>query len=196
MACKRSTVRSRSSPPPPSLLGSMDSMPQPLKRAPSGIQYRPKILAEERPQHLAGIGLVAAEWAGLENHLIEVTAFCLYALTNPEAHSAVKTALYAVESQRARLDIIKNLLENRGVSELYEYFKEELKPEIEKRAGERNKVVHGHWGIIKEFPDKVILISDDNEHQSYSVKDFEDIVERIIQTSNNIATFMHKLKTS
>jgi hypothetical protein len=133
--------------------------------------------------------MVAAEWAALEEHLISALAFGLFAMTNAQAHKVAKTALYALDSQSARLSVIEALLEQRVAPELHRFFVDTLKHEIRKRAKERNNVVHANWGIAREFPNDVILVSPENEHQRYSLKDFEDITDRIIATSNQVGTF-------
>ena len=69
------------------------------------------------------------------------------------------------------------------------YWQKELRPELRRRAKERNRVVHGHWGVNDDLPDHLILHGEDNQHMRYSLRDFEDIADRIIATSNMAANF-------
>ena len=174
-------------------------MPQPLGFASANIHYSPKGLLVHRPQHLAGIGLVATEWAALEDHLVTSISGGLFMQLGaqegkviPEAEQVVRTTLLALESQAARLGVIEDLLEPRVSPEMFSHWLKDVKPELRKRAKERNRVVHGLWGWDDKYPSDVFLIDGKGKHVRYRVEDFSDIADRIIATSNVAFNFMRK----
>jgi hypothetical protein len=168
-------------------------MPQPVQGT---FSYRPKILLQQRPAHAARIGLVVAEWAALEEHLVEMFAYSLFAMALEErgAMQVAKTALEQIDSLTVRLEVMGGLLKTRVKPEEHKYFAETLRPEIRKRASERNRVAHSNWMLCDTEPDYYVVARFPDGDFKYSLKDFEDISDRIIETSNNIATFLMQIR--
>src|SRR5262249_40487101 len=121
------------------------------------LQRRPR-LVNERPEHARGIGLVASEWAGLEERLFGVFATALFSFTKlgEPGRFIAMDAWNAIESLRSKLTFIENVTRNRVPADLFAEFHDRIRPEIERRARERHKVVHGRWGLIDQFPDELI----------------------------------------
>src|SRR5262245_24659116 len=96
-------------------------MPKPIHEGFSFVAgYHPRMLIQDRPEHAARIGLVAAEWAALENELIQVFEFSIFSMTDEKYGGIVaRTALENIDSLRARLDVIEALLERRVPEERY-----------------------------------------------------------------------------
>lgn len=169
-------------------------MPQPINGE-CDLHYHPKIVLE-RPRHAEGIGLVASEWAALEEQLILMFTYALFKDGSMEVSETTHVAWRAwdaMESLKARLDFIESVSERRMDAELFAEFVGTIKPEIRKRAQERNRIVHGHWNTCNQFPDDIILWVPGGKHLRYSQRDFHDIADRIIDTSNRISEFWNRV---
>jgi hypothetical protein len=166
-------------------------MPQPIwPDLPEGtIPYRPRLLLSKRPNHAAGIGAVACEWAALEGNFVHMLSFALFAFSKEGGYSLARTALETIESGTIRLEVIAALLRTRIPQDQFEIFDSEIRPEIRKCAGERNRVVHNSWCVHDDYPDHIIARYDDS-YWKYSVKDFSDIAERIVQTTTRMTLFL------
>ena len=88
-------------------------MPQPIhsKHQVASFHRHPGHL-KTRPAHAAGIGNVTFEWATLEDELIHLFQFCIFATSSDESAGApvAATALKEIESVTVRLDVIQALL--------------------------------------------------------------------------------------
>lgn len=170
-------------------------MPQPLKEGYT-LEGKPRVVLE-RPQHAAGIGLVASEWTQLESHLIEMVSFALFVFSKQENVSKrlATDVMRTIESLSGRLDVIDTIMKPRIPEEMFNEYREKIRPEIRRRAGERNRVVHGQWHICEKYPDDLILNNRTDEPMRYSVKDFEDIAARIHETINVVSTFLINVST-
>jgi len=163
-------------------------MPQPLRK-PTQITHTPLTLHKTRKEHAALIGLVAAEWSGLEGHLSHMLSFGLFGLSTDE--SAVAPVIGAVfatlESINQRLALTERVLKPRVSSTLHKHFVETIAPEVRKRAKERNAVVHGYWGISPEYPDHIILSPRGGADLQYALEheasDYCSIMRKIWRTS-------------
>jgi hypothetical protein len=164
-------------------------MPQPLTSAPDDVTYSPKIILKERPEHAARIGLIAAEWGALEQNLVNVFKFPNFIIPIPLFGGSIITAMRAIESLAGRLDIIEDLMRPLAAPELMQFWFNNLRPELRQRARERNRVIHGHWGVSARFPNDLILHDHEGKHLRYSFRDLEDIADRIITTSNKAVSF-------
>jgi len=95
----------------------------------------------KRPALAAHIGVIASLWSNLEYLLGCVEAAIL------QVDARIGTLIYSsVKSEAARLDIIKNIANeylDKNLSE--EYIK--LQKAIKKTGSERDKVIHGLWGL-------------------------------------------------
>lgn len=165
-------------------------MPQPLTE-PYTLMSKPKLVLDY-PEHAIGIALVASEWAALESHLISSFSFCLFALhaDGVPSQKIAATAWHNLDSLKARLDLLKAIAADRIPRSLLADFVSVVEPEIRKRAGERNKIVHGHWHSSNKYPADLILGNPDpTQLKRYSVKDFHNVADRIIATANVVGSF-------
>lgn len=158
----------------------------------------------ERPECLAGIGLVAAQWSHVEASLADLymhvhAKFVHWpgagelsgtnSVTIDRSHLMV---IDAVESLRARLSMIGAMLNARGGKDLAVEF-EVLSKEIGRRARERATVVHGRWGTSRSHPSGLVLIpSNGGRLIWYTEDDFRHIAERISDTQEKIRLFIEK----
>ena len=165
-------------------------MPQPVDK--TSFSYSPRRLLTDRPKHSAGIGHVTSEWAALEENLTAMIVYALFSMSSESAPLAVSTMLDRIESITIRLEVIDGLLQSRISADDYKEYVEILRPEIRKRAGERNRVAHGHWQISDKFPQYVGIETKDGFF-GYSTKDFEDIADRIIALSDKIKDYLMRL---
>jgi hypothetical protein len=167
-------------------------MPQPFKKGTT--TYQP-LHMKQRPQHALGIALVVSEWSALEEHLFQVFSFALFAFHphTGEASKVARNAWDAMDALKAKLDFIQEVCEKRLPEDLLKEFLTDLVPELRKRAGERNRVVHGQWYLSPETKEVVLKYSSDDP-MIWTEKDFENTAQRIIDTSNKIATFWHKVQ--
>lgn len=158
------------------------------------LHSRPNILLEY-PNHATGIALVVTEWVALEEQIFFSFNFALLAF-DPKEHASQRVAQNAwdaMESVRARLDFISNIAERKLPANLFNSWDKKIKPEIAKRAAERNKVVHGRWFFCNQYPEDIIL-SNRGKNLRYSVKDFHEIAARIIATANKTANYWSHVK--
>jgi hypothetical protein len=85
-------------------------MPQPIWPDPpeGAFVHRPRILLSKRPQHAAGMGAVAAEWAALEERLNQALAFSFsfFATSKEGGYALTKTTLATIESLLIRLEVM------------------------------------------------------------------------------------------
>ena len=169
-------------------------MPFPLKPGYS-LQYRPRLLMEF-PEHAARIGLISAEWTALENELAHTVAFSLFAFSSSErgAQKITTTVLGAIDSLAARLDMIEAILKPRIPEDWYLRFVNDIKPELRRRARERNRIVHGHWQACSKYPKDLILGTFDEDPMRYTTNCLDDIADRINQTLNSVATYLMNLQ--
>jgi len=170
-------------------------MPQPIwPDPPEGtFPYRPRLLLSKRPDHAAGIGAVACEWAALEGSLVQMLSFSLFAFSKEGGYSLAKTALETIESGTIRLEVVAALLKTRIPEDQFALFNSEIRPDIRKRAAERNRVVHSAWCVHDDYPADVIARYD-NRYWKYSVKDFSEIAERIVHTTIRMTLFLSKFQ--
>lgn len=175
-------------------MGSEDLvMPQPLYPQPpeGSFVYQPKLLAEQRPQHAAGIGAVTSEWAFLEEQLVKTLAYSIFAHSAEGGGQVARTMLGAIDSMTLRLEIVEEILKTRIPAEEHKFFVETLKQEIRSRAGERNYVCHSIWYVDDKYLDYVITRID-GRYFKYSVKDFSNIVDRIHATNLKMTEFLSR----
>ena len=89
--------------------------------------------------------------------------------------------------------MIRNLIVDRLPEGLVQYFNDRLERQIRERARERNRVVHGYWHACEKYPNDLILVDPPNKPMRYSVKDLDDIADRINGTLNEVATYCHQV---
>jgi hypothetical protein len=168
-------------------------MPQALYPQPpdGAFSYRPRALVSQRPNHAAGIGAVSAEWAALEEYLTLAMVRSLHAFSDEGAYSIASTTLETIESPSTRLDVIAALLKIHASKPDFEFFTDKLRPEVHKRAGERNRILQSIWYVDDRYPDHVITRFD-GRYVRYSVHDITEISDRIITTANSVREFVER----
>jgi uncharacterized protein (DUF433 family) len=173
-------------------------MPQPTNA--NTCSWGLKALAE-RPECLAGVGLVAAEWSNFEATLAELyvraNADVVHwpaegdleeatSVTIDESHMSV---IDSVESTRARLSMITVKLEARAGQQVAVEFKT-LAVNIERRARERNTIVHGRWATSQFHPNDLVLRKPRGERMvRYTAADFRQSAERISDLGRQVRDF-------
>jgi hypothetical protein len=79
----------------------------------------------------------------------------LLAFSDEGAYSIASTTLETIESPSG-LDVIAALLKIHAPKADFEFFANTLRPEIHKRAGERNRILQSIWYVDDRYPDHVI----------------------------------------
>ena len=160
-------------------------MPQPVDV--SGAKPHRQLL--QRPELAAHIAAIAAQWTSVEERMAELLSAAFGHSTKDDlgAHSISRnwvalTAIRETETNRVRLKIIDAtlgaILKDRAADLFAEW--EEIRDELNKRGRERNKVVHGNWSLSDEYPDDLILETPRGARFRYTLKDFQDILDRIV----------------
>lgn len=164
-------------------------MPQPLQEGYS-IQNRPQLVAKY-PEHAIGMALVVAEWAALEYELIQsfTAALFVFGPLGKDAGRVAQDAWEAMGTIRSRLEFVEAVAKNSIPDDLFQELSKDIHPEVVKRSQERNKVAHAYWHFCDKYPDDLIYTSGTEVPMRYSVKDFEDIANRINATANKVATY-------
>jgi len=173
-------------------------MPQPTNA--KTCSWGLKVLAE-RPECLAGIGLVAAQWSNFEATLSELYVFAnadvvhwpgegdldgATSVTIDESHMIV---IDSVESLRARLSMITAKLRARAGDELAAEF-ETLAANIRRRSRERNAIVHGRWATSLSHPHDLVLRGPRGDKMiRYTANDFQNTAERISDLDQDVKSF-------
>jgi hypothetical protein len=111
-----------------------------------------------------------------------------------EGYEVVKATLETIENVQIRLEVIVNLLRRQIPADELCYFLDVLGPEIKLRACERNSVVQSNWYVDDKFPDCVVARLG-GKYVKYVIKDFSDICERIIDTTNKMIQFFGRFQS-
>ena len=171
-------------------------MPFPIKGDYSLHSYHRCVLTRDK---LAGrIGLVAAEWAMVESLLTDMFTFSVFALSKEEhaGQRIVRQAMGALDSLNARLDIVEAIIRPRIDATLFEEYVKQIQPELRRRAGERNRVVHSEWHVCDRWPDDLIAFAPGQDPMRYTLKCFDDIAERIYQARVMLNNYWHRVQRS
>lgn len=167
-----------------------------------GISVRsgPRTLLQ-RPQLAALLGVVASEWAFLENRITHLYAYLMgtYLPRTPGYHSPTHPVALQVfdtlETQRLRSDLLRKL--TKWVVKdpnLITMLGDKVLPAVQKSAKLRNTLVHGHWGVSDEYPDELILMPTFGKKLVYGEADFEEAVTRIIDACRQLTDFEIKAR--
>lgn len=146
--------------------------------------FGPKIILQ-RPTLAALLGCVASEWSLLEQELIFLYATLMgrylpifkgYSLP---LHPVGLQIFDVVETTHKRMELLRKLAN-------YVLNESTLMEEVEatitaifKAAKNRNKLVHGNWGISDKYPSALIYSPIFGEKLVYLEKDFEDAITEI-----------------
>jgi hypothetical protein len=111
--------------------------------------FRPEVLLE-RPLLAAHIAVISGLWNEIEAR----TGALLAALLGPEAKTAITifVSLQNDGARRAAIDAICSL--KLSPNDFLKF--QTIQKAIGQRYGERNRAVHGAWGISPKFPDKLL----------------------------------------
>jgi hypothetical protein len=188
-------------------------MPQLLKPS-TPMEFRADSV-RERPELAVYIAEVAAAWVEVEVSL----GLLLAVILNTEARTGVSIFL-ALTGSAAQEAALSAAAEARLPTELSSEFAS-LRSEYRTRAGERNRVVHGFWGVSPKFPDALIYCPPEHfvrdiahaysvvqatgiqesgpsrefysKLRIYKSKDFADILNRIHATREAVEKFLEKV---
>ena len=174
-------------------------MPQPTT-IPGGA--KPHRFLLQRIQHAARIAAIASQWTEVEVRMAELLASAFGSSTKDQAGAhhinrnwLALSAIKEAETIRVRLKIIDAtlgaILKENNSSLLQEW--ESLKIELNRRGRERNEVVHGRWSIADEYPNDLILEMRNGNYMRYTVKDFDDILDRVISVWQQCYAFQLKV---
>jgi hypothetical protein len=125
-------------------------MPQPLPHGKSVTFDFRQDACLERPKLAPHIVAICMRWNEIESRL----GIFLAALMGGEAKTIVSVflALKTDGGKKATLDTVANLkLDSDDLKEF-----QDIQEEIAKRYKERNKAVHGAWGISPDYPDGLL----------------------------------------
>ena len=158
-------------------------MPQPIKLK----SWNPSAGAVlQRPEHAMLIAAIAAEWTQVEDAMINLlggaygrTLFNADGPRDVEHHPVARAAMEAAETIRARIKLLDLSLAVLVAGTLVEPIWLDIRDRLQKRARERNRIVHGRWGIEANEPDDLVLRSKDG-YSRWTVQDFQDVLARIV----------------
>jgi hypothetical protein len=143
-------------------LTSRSVMPQPVRPLIT-INFAPEVILQ-RPEFAVHIALIAAKWTDIQVTL----GHLLSKLTGSEgeAVTAIYLCLTSDSAKRASFEAAAaiNLHDDSQRKEFAALMKY-----VGDRGKERNKIVHGMWGISDDYPGKMILIDPDDLVASLAV---------------------------
>ena len=87
--------------------------------------------------------------------------------------------MQAAETIRARLKLLDLTLGKMVTGTSVEQEWLAVRDSLQKRARERNKIVHGSWGIMINEPDELVMHTSDG-YFKWTVQDFDDVLERLV----------------
>jgi hypothetical protein len=184
-------------------------MPQPIPRGKRiNIDFRPDAVLE-RPTLAPYIPAISMHWNEIESH----TGVFLAALLGGEAQTVIKVflALQTDGGRKATIDTVSKLKLSTDDLERFQ----EIQRDMGTRYSERNKAVHGGWGISDAYPNALlwydpresvamfpdlIAAADDAARQTrmdevnkniriYVDADFKDIISRFVCTTKALKQF-------
>ncbi|TPG38655.1 hypothetical protein EAH79_16215 [Sphingomonas koreensis] len=146
----------------------------------------------ERPQHAIRIAAIAAEWTQVEKSMVRLLAGSygrtLYNEDGPrdvEHHPVAVAAMEAAETMRARFKLLDLSLGKLVAKTTVEPTWTDLRKQIEARGRERNKVVHGSWGLSPGIPNDLVMQTPDG-YFKWTVTDFDATLDRIVDVRGRI----------
>jgi len=145
------------------------------------------------------IAAIAAEWTQVESSMIRLLAGAygrtLFNADGPrdvEHHPVAVAAMEAAETIRARIKLLDLSLGRLVVGARVEAKWIEVRDNLQKRARERNRVVHGHWGIEANEPDDLVLQTLDGYFR-WTVADLEAVFERIVALRRDVVRLTNSI---
>lgn len=169
-------------------------MPKPYDLQLGGSLSWGTLALRHRPNHAYMVGIIAAEWAFLEEELTYGFAYWMgtQQLTAsgqvaPSGNSLAAIALDQIYGTPPKIRLVKAAMADKLTPELLDQLLEVL--DGIKSAGEkRNAVVHGTWGLDPVHPDCVILRSRKGL-LLYTVQDLEEVAVMVANAATAIQRF-------
>jgi len=166
-------------------------MPQPILNLPAGTAARGgNNIILERSEHAKLLGAITAVWGeidGLFLDIFNVIAFAKAIPVGAHSHSDLSPAIFSFFiNYRSKSDVILKILRIKYPDKVKKF--EEISQDIQKKAKPRNTIVHCSWQICDDYPDDLIHIKD-QQWIRYTVRDFEDILERSNEVKNELVNF-------
>jgi len=127
----------------------VSDMPQPLKKWVSDISWQPKDL-DKRPELALKIAQVGAAWSQLDLQRVHL----LMALLRNGAPTGVR--MYLSLSGSASQEAVLTAAFGNFLPDSTQKMFESLMRDIKARARERNRIVHGIWGVSDDYPEALI----------------------------------------
>lgn len=151
----------------------------------------------QRPALAALAGNICANFALVEGRLVGLYALLLgltleYKPPAPGApmiHAVAFQIFDALNSVRARLDLLQRALDAYGAPDEARFFRETLSKEVMRCFGQRSIVAHGEWCTHPEYPDALILNRLQDVQQIWKAQDFEIISARIVDLFHALIAF-------
>jgi hypothetical protein len=154
----------------------------------------------ERPVLAGLLGCLAAQWAVLENEVVQLYGRLMSAyLPRTEglqigSHPVALQVFDTLETTHLRLELLTKLGAWVLKSEPLEAELDSIVPAIRRAAKLRNKFVHALWGVAIEYPDALIHLPIFGHQTAYSQADFDDAIDRIIDAQTKLLDFRAKLR--
>jgi hypothetical protein len=139
-----------------------------------------------RPKLAIQIAAISATWTETELYLIRLLQF-----TSIRARSDTRIAsaiFYSLGSLKARLDIVDATCKLHMPDDMYTTFRDQITPDLRRRARERAKIIHGKWGMTDDLPD-ALLLDEEDRLLLYQSKDFSQIQKRLSETAHRLFQF-------
>jgi hypothetical protein len=151
----------------------------------------------QRPALAAMAGNICANFALVEGRLVGLYALLLgltleYKPPAPGApmiHAVAFQIFDALNSIKARLDLLQRALDTYATPDEAKHFREKLSPEVMKCFGQRSIIAHGEWCVHPEYLDALILNRLQAVQQIWTAKDFEVISTRIVALFHALIAF-------
>jgi hypothetical protein len=162
--------------------------------------FGPKIVLQ-RPKLASLLGCVASEWSLLEQDVIFLYAILMgrYLPTfegcSLPLHPVGLQIFDAIETTHTRMELLRKLSsyvlrESSFVSDV----EGTVIPSIRKAAKQRNKLVHGNWGISGEYPDSLIYSPVFGDKLVYEERDFDEAIAEIGNARNLLIELRVKIE--
>lgn len=168
-------------------------MPQPLRGRMIDGATEGTLVLQHRAQCAMMIGLIAAEWAHLEEQMAHMFAMATAEVVLNGTSVSLRTqptaaaAMEELDSLHSRLGIIRNALD-RVLPEVSDDLAA-LSAHVRRCAGSRNDVIHARWAISPRYPDDAIRVVGGMEYIRYTPRDFDEILSRIVIQTSEVSEF-------
>jgi hypothetical protein len=151
-------------------------------------------LLEHRPEMMAKLGLIAANWAEVEEALALLFAWLLGQNGEPGEFGQPVDALgieffHEIPSSYQRLKMARRSTEHRLSEGLQEAFKKDVIPVFEKAGKCRNLFLHNRLGVDERYPYALVMNPLVGELCLIEEKDLTEALEAIAVAKNAVWMF-------